>query len=125
MVLRDKRLWWGVTLAVILAFVSYAVVASLGTNPDTANRNVSDTDTQTSQPGTSTSSQQSAPPVDGDVTIPAVVGQRLNQAKANLTLVGLTNIDVQDATHVGPGGAVAAATRHRHQHADLHVISLP
>jgi hypothetical protein len=29
MVLRDKRLWFGVIAAVILAFVSYAVVADL------------------------------------------------------------------------------------------------
>lgn len=94
MVLRDKRLWLGLTVAVVLAFVSYAVVSGL--NRGNPGRTVSDQSTITGSPVASATTTSPIP--DGYVTIPAVINERLSQAKAQLTLLGLTNVTTQDAT---------------------------
>jgi beta-lactam-binding protein with PASTA domain len=97
--LRDKRVWWGVVAAVILAFVSYSIVSNLGSTPT---RTVANDGSSSPSPAASTSplpsssSQKVVPP--GDAQVPAVIGERLNQAKVNLTAVGLTNVQVQDVT---------------------------
>jgi beta-lactam-binding protein with PASTA domain len=100
MLLRDKRLWWGLIAAVILAFVSYAVVTDISHGGPGAN--VSDNATITSTPaGDDTASATPTgppPPLPGEATVPAVIGERLSQAKAQLTLAGLTNIKAVDAT---------------------------
>jgi hypothetical protein len=94
MVLRDKRLWLGLIVAVVLAFVSYKVV--LGLNKSNTTHTVSDQSTITPSSPVSTST---TPPIPfGDVAVPSVLNQRLAQAKAQLTLVGLTNVKVEDGT---------------------------
>jgi beta-lactam-binding protein with PASTA domain len=92
MVLRDKRVWWGAVAALLLAFVSYSVVSGLTRKTS----NVAQQTTMTGSPQTSTTRPHTVP--DGDVTIPAVVGDRLSQAKAKLSAVGLSNVHAQDAT---------------------------
>jgi hypothetical protein len=93
MVLRDKRLWWGVIAAVILAFVSYAIVSDL--NRGTPGQPVSDSSTS---PPTDDATTTRPPLLPGEAVVPSVVGQRLNQAKARLSAAGLTNIKAVDAT---------------------------
>jgi beta-lactam-binding protein with PASTA domain len=99
MVLRDKRVWWGVVVAVILAFVSYSVVSGLGKDPG---KDVSQQSLKTGEPVGSTTTTplpagSSAVPA-GQATIPAVVGERLNQAREKLTALGLTNVKTEDVT---------------------------
>jgi hypothetical protein len=96
MVLRDKRLWFGVIAAVILAFVSYAVVADL--NRSGPGHPVSDTSTSTAANDPTTGSTSTTPPPAGEAVIPVVVGERLSEAKAQLTVAGLTNIKSVDST---------------------------
>jgi len=93
MVLRDKRLWWGVIAAVILAFVSYAIVSDL--NRSKPGQPVSDSSTS---PPTGDATPTSPPLLPGEAVVPSVVGERLNQAKARLSAAGLTNIKAVDAT---------------------------
>jgi beta-lactam-binding protein with PASTA domain len=100
--LRDKRVWVGVVAAVILAFVSYSIVSNMGSGPT---RNVADDGSPSPSVAASTSPLPSAsdkkvvPP--GSAQVPAVIGERLNQAKLNLTAVGLTNVHVEDVTGQG------------------------
>jgi hypothetical protein len=75
MVLRDKRLWFGVIAAVILAFVSYAVVADL--NRSGPGHPVSDTSTSTAANDPTTGSTSTTPPPAGEAVIPVVVGDRM------------------------------------------------
>jgi hypothetical protein len=92
MLLRDKRLWLGLAIAVVLAFVSYAVVVHL----NTPGRPVADSSSLPAAPPPTTTTAPHIPP--GDALIPPVVGERLPQAKAQLTLAGLSNVSVQDAS---------------------------
>ncbi len=97
MLLRDKRVWLGVVVAVVLAFVSYYVVSNLGTDP---NKKVAEQSLDTPSPAGSNSplpSDQANVPA-GSVRMPVVIGQRLNQARVNLTGLGLTNIKLVDVT---------------------------
>jgi hypothetical protein len=98
MLLRDKRLWFGVIAAVVLAFVSYAVVADLNrANPGHPVSNNS-TSAPADDPTTGASSTATTAPPPGEAVIPLVVGERLSEAKAQLSAVGLTNIKSLDST---------------------------
>jgi beta-lactam-binding protein with PASTA domain len=94
MVLRDRRLWLGLIVAVVLAFVSYKVV--LGLNRSNPGHPVSDQSTLTVGPVASTTTGSSIPA--GDVAVPPVLGERLSQAKVQLTAAGLANVKTEDAT---------------------------
>ncbi len=95
MVLRDKRLWMGVVAAIVLAFVSYAVVSGIG-HPSNTGDTVGQQAMFTASPASSTSSGPAI--ADTDAIVPSVLGERLNQAKSQLTNLGLSNVRVEDVT---------------------------
>jgi hypothetical protein len=100
MVLRDKRLWFGLVLALVIGVVSYSVVSGIGKDKpgtDVAQQlaiTPSDGGTPSATPDPTGSS--TVPP--GDVLVPDLVGQRLTDAKAALAGKGFTTVKAADAS---------------------------